>query len=735
VKRFLMAMALASAVPLAPAMAQYTVNFRDADVRAFIEDAARVTGRTFVVDPAVQGKVSVVTQRPLSRSEYFELFLSTLRANGLVAVPISGGAFRIQPTAGAASVASRAPERRGSPNNFVTEIFRLRSIEGPAALESLRPLVSRDGSITATANSVIVADFADNVSRVRAVLASIDRDTTTTRIVTLQNAGAREIATSLAQLMEGQTRGASVVPVDSSNSIAIRGDAAIVARLGQLAEELDARAANGTEIRVVFLEHADAAQILPVIQQLLGQPVTPAPANQGLSQRTETSSGANRAASPSRQPINTTEPAPAGGGSGGASGTGVFGPRGAVVTRFEGANAIVIAAPKDVQRSLGEVIRQLDQRREQVLVEAIIVEISDTAAKRLGVQLLMAGLEGSNIPFAVTNYSNASPNILTVAGAVAAERLRQTTTTVNGQVVTTNQSSGVADALQEAAVSSVLGATGGLAGFAFKSGNEIFGAIINAVKSDTKSNILSTPSVMTLDNQEARILVGQEIPVTTGEALSDNFDNAFRTVQRQNVGISLQVKPQINAGGAIKLALRQEVSSIAGPVARNSADLILNKREIETTITVDDGEIVGIGGLLDENDRRTIEAIPFLSDLPLVGNLFKSKSRAKDKTNLMVFIRPTVLRSTADARAMTARRYGYIRERQYQQQPDEEPGIDELVREYMGAVPPFAAPPTPAPHDPALYDPTLQPGQMVVTPAGIVPVGTPPPPPKKRKNR
>ncbi|HEX8578811.1 MAG TPA: type II secretion system secretin GspD [Allosphingosinicella sp.] len=734
-KRLLMAMALASAVPLAPAMAQYTVNFRDADVRAFIEDAARVTGRTFVVDPAVQGKVSVVTQRPLSRSEYFELFLSTLRANGLVAVPISGGAFRIQPTAGAASVASRAPARRGSPNNFVTEIFRLRSIEGPAALESLRPLVSRDGSITATANSVIVADFADNVSRIRAVLASIDRDTTTTRIVTLQNAGAREIGASLAQLMEGQARGASVVPVDSSNSIAIRGDAATVARLGQLAEELDARAANGTEIRVVFLEHADGAQILPVIQQLLGQPVTPAPANQGLSQRTETSSGASRPGSAQRQPINTTEPAPAAGGSGGATGTGVFGPRGAVVTRFEGANAIVIAAPKDVQRSLGEVIRQLDTRREQVLVEAIIVEISDTAAKRLGVQLLMAGLEGSNIPFAVTNYSNASPNILTVAGAVAAERLRQTTTTVNGQVVTTNQSSGVADALQEAAVSSILGATGGLGGFALKSGNEIFGAIINAVKSDTKSNILSTPSVMTLDNQEARILVGQEIPVTTGEALSDNFDNAFRTVQRQNVGISLQVKPQINAGGAIKLALRQEVSSIAGPVARGSADLILNKREIETTITVDDGEIVGIGGLLDENDRRTIEAIPFLGDLPVIGNLFRSKSRAKDKTNLMVFIRPTVLRSTADARAMTARRYGYIRERQYQQQPDEEPGIDELVREYMGAVPPFAAPPPPAPHDPAVYDPTLQPGQMVVTPAGIVPVGTPPPPPKKRKKR
>jgi general secretion pathway protein D len=573
VKRLLISLALAAALPSSPAWSQYTVNFRDADVRAFIEDASRVTGRTFVVDPAVQGKVSVVTPRPLSRSEYFELFLSTLRANGLLAVPISGGAFRIQPVAGAASTSSARVSRRGSPNNFVTEIFRLRNIEGAQALESLRPLISREGSITSTANSIVVADYADNVARIRQILASIDRNTSETRIVTLQNAGAREIAASLGQLMESvagdRGRTVSVVPIDSSNSIALRGEAGMVARLAAMAEDLDRRAANGTEIRVVFLQHADAAQLLPVIQHLLGQPVSPAPTNARTALSSPSPSNASGGgAGPARAPIggnqeNSSPPAPAQAGGGG--GSGVFGPRGAVVTRFEGANAIVIAAPKDVQRSLGEVIRQLDTRREQVLVEAIIVEISDQAAKRLGVQLLLAGLEGSNIPFAVTNYSNASPNILTVAGAIAAERLRTTTTTVNGQVVTTNQSSGVADALQEAAVSSVLGATGGIAGYAVRAGDAILGAIVNAVKSDTKSNILSTPSIMTLDNQEARILVGQEIPVTTGEALSDNFENQFRTVQRQNVGITLQVKPQINAGGAIKLTLRQEVSSIAGP--------------------------------------------------------------------------------------------------------------------------------------------------------------------------
>lgn len=727
-KRALLAFALMLAAPLTPVCAQHVVNFREADIRAFIEDAARVTGRTFIVDPAVNGKVSVVTQRPLSRSEYFELFLSTLRANGLMAVPLQGGAFRIQPIATGAAAGGRVGGR-GSANNFVTEIFRTRSIEGAQALETLRPLVSREGSITATRNSIVVADFADNVARIRQVLRSIDRDTSTSRIVTLRNAGAREIAASLNALMEGSSpagRAAVIVPIDSSNSVAIRGDAATVGRLAAMAEELDQRAATGTEIRVIFLEHADAAQLLPVLQQLLGQPVTQPPPAPGLSSRNaETSSTTTRSGGgrPATRTTTTTAEAPPSGGETPTS-VSIFGPRGAVVTRFQGANALVIAASTDVQRQLGEVIRQLDTRRQQVLVEAIIVEISDTAAKKLGVQLLLAGLGGSNIPFAVTNYSNASPNLLTVAGAVAAERLRTTTTTVNGQVVTTTQNSPVADALQEAAVNSVLGATGGIAGLAIRTGNALFGAIINAVKSDSKSNILSTPSIMTLDNQEARILVGQEIPITTGEALSPNFDNQFRTVDRQNVGITLEVLPQINAGGSIKLNLRQEVSSIAGPVSGRSSDLILNKREIETVITVDDGEIVGIGGLLDDNERRTIEKIPFLGDLPAVGNLFKSKSRSRAKTNLMVFIRPTILRSTADARAMTERRYGYIRGMQYQQNPDEEPTIDELVREYMGMVPPGPAPPPPPPLDPATYAPLTRPGDQVVTP-GAPPPGTP----------
>jgi general secretion pathway protein D len=713
VKRALIALALACAAPT-PVMAQHVLNLRDADIRAFIQDASRVTGRTFIIDPSVQGRVSVVTERPLSRSEYFELFLSTMRANGFVAIPVAGGALRIQPVAGAA--ASAPVGRRASANGFVTEIFRVRHIEAAAAVETLRPLVSRDGSLTASRNSIVVSDFADNVARVRQVLARIDVDGGVTRILGLDNAGAREIAAALSELAG---EGVSVVPIDSSNTLAFRGDAASVAHLIEMARELDRRAANGSEIRVVFLSHADAEQLLPVLQQVLGQtPTLPRP-QERMRRSNLVSAGAGQSGGMLPTTVNTVEtrapaaaPAPAAS-AGNASVPPAY--HNAVVTRFEGANAIVISAGPDVQRTLGELIRQLDVRRQQVLVEAIIVEISDTAARQLGVQLFLSGMQGSNIPFAITNYSNINPNLGAIAGAIAARELGGTTTTINtgSGSTTTSTTTGASEALLAAAAQELAGLSGGLAGFAIRNSNAIFGAIISAVRSDNQSNILSTPSIMTLDNQEARILVGQEVPITTGEALSDNFENTFRTTQRQNVGITLEVQPQINSGGTIKLDLRVEVSSIAGTVNPRSTDLILNKREIENTITVDNGEIVGIGGLLDDNDRRTFERIPLLGDIPLIGNLFRARSRSRGRTNLMVFIRPTILQSAEDARAMSARRYDYVRGQQLIANPEHEPSLDELVRDYMGTVPP-AVPEAPQPQD------------QVVTPAEVPPSQVPP---------
>ncbi|MCW2364431.1 MULTISPECIES: type II secretion system secretin GspD [Sphingobium] len=669
-----------------PAVGQLTLNVRDADVRAFIQDAARVTGRTFIIDNRVQGKVSVVTDRPLSRSEYFEIFLSTLRANGLVAVPAAGGAFRIQPVEGAAGQPGQVG-RAANSNQFVTEVIRLRSIDAQSALETLRPLVSRDGSITAnrSGRSIVVADYADNIQRIRQVLAQVDTDGSTTQLITLKNAGAREIATSLQGLLageEGAPSRASIVAIDSSNSIALRGDATTVQRLAAMVRDIDARAASGTEIRVYWLQHADADKMLPVLQQLLGQAAVVS----------ETPAATNAPSAPAGSGSAPAAPAatPASSSSGGGIGRGP-----AVVTRYEGANAVIVAANGDTQRMLGEVIRQLDTRRDQVLVEAIIVEIGDNAARQLGVQFLVGS---TSTGFAATNYSNASPNILTLAGALAARNLSQTETVVvapdgTRTTTTTTENSGLANQLQSAAVDSLAAARGGFGGIATELGsNGVFGAIINAVQSDTESNILSTPHITTLDNQQAKMLVGQEVPVATGEALSPNFDNKFRTVQRQNVGIMLDVTPQISSEGTIKLFIKQEVSSVAGPVSNNSSDLIINKREFETTVLVDNGDILAIGGLLDENERRTIEKIPLLGDIPLIGELFKSRSRAKAKTNLMVFIRPTILGSRADARKMTAQRYGYIRGQQMLANPDVEPSIDQLVREYLGTTPPVAEP-------------------------------------------
>ncbi len=673
-KRIAMALALLAATA---APAQQVLNLRDADIRAFIQDASRVTGRTFIIDSRVQGKVSVVTERALSRSEYFEVFLSTLRANGLVAVPTSGGAYRIQPIDTAAAQPGRVGSAGAARNQFVTEVIRLRSIDAASAVETIRPLVSREGSVTANkaGNSLVVADFADNIRRIRELVRRIDNDNILTRVIPLKNAGAREIATSLATLAgAGGASPVSVVAIDSSNSIALRGDAPTVSRFVEIIADLDRRAAAGSEIRVIFLQHADAEKLVPVLQQLAGQSVS-----------SVTPQVVGAASSPSTPvPIATTSSVATGG-----NGK-------TVIARYEGINAIIISAPADVQRTLGEVVRQLDTRRDQVLVEAIIVEIGDTAARKLGLQVLLGSLSGG--AFGATNFSNANPNILTIAGAVGARELNTTTTTVNGTTTVTSTNNAVGDQLAQSAVSSIIGAAGAFAGFGTSVGKDgVFGAIINAVQQDNTSNILSTPSIMALDNQEAKLLVGQEVPVTTGEKLGGNFDNAFRTVSRQNVGIQLEVKPQINAGGTIKLFLRQEVSSIAGAVTNNSADLILNKREIQTTMTVDDGEIMAIGGLLDDNERRTLEKVPLLGDIPLLGELFRSRARSRSKTNLMVFIRPTIMRNAEDARKLAEQRYGYIRNQQLADRPDREPTIDELLRDYMGIQPPIAGAPAAEP--------------------------------------
>lgn len=676
-------LAAAMALPAAaPALAQATINLRDADIRAFIADVAKVTGASFVIDPRVQGRVSVVSDRPLGRQQYFELFLSTMRANGYVAVPAGGGQYRIQPAeAGAGSPGGR----------FITAVIPLDNIDAQQAAESLRPALSRNGTAAAnrSGNAVIITDFADNVARARQIVSGLDRDRSVTEVVSLKTAGATELAQSLSRLavQPGQAAGSglaqtSIVAISGSNAVAIKGEPDRVRQFAALARDLDRKADGGTETRVIFLENADAASIMPVLQQLMGQQPTP--------QGNATATGSSLAGTPfgNNRQSGTTASASSQGdisisnapSSVSAANVGVASGdtrRKAIIARYEGANAIIIAAPPEVQRDLGEVIRQLDTRRAQVQVEAVIVEISDTAARQLGVQWLLSGRNGT-IPLISSTFSNAAPNLLAITGAIAADK---------GII----PEGSAADAFREAAVSSILGTTGITGGIGSIGKDTIFGFVINAVKSDVDSNVLSTPSLLTLDNQPARILVGQEVPVTTGEALGSNLDNSFRTVQRQDVGIQLAVRPQINAGGTITLNLKQVVSSIAQAVG--DTDFILNKRELETAVTVGNGQILALGGLLEDSEKRSLQGIPLLGDIPGLGTFFRSKTKSRVKTNLMIFIRPTIVRSQAEADELTANRWNSVREQQVAR--DGYSSLDAMAWDYFRAPPPYEPRPYP----------------------------------------
>lgn len=646
--------------PAMPVLAQSQVlNVQDADIRAFIQDVARSTGRTFIIDPRVKGTVSVASDGPLSKSELFEVFLATLRSNGYIAIPTGPSSYRIEP----AENAARAPSAGRS--GFVTEVFRLRTIDAAGAAEMIKPLVGPQGVVTANprGNTVVVADYADNVRRIRGLIGQIDQDRASVQTVTLQYSSAREIAQVLNDLTsatgpEGKaTRGAvSIVPVESSNSVILRGDADAIARLLPIIADLDRRAQSNADIQVVFLKHANAEEMLPVLQQLVGQQTT-----------TGGGGGADKAAAETAAPVAAATP----------------GSQRANLARYPGANALIISADPETQRMLAEVIRQLDMRREQVLVEAIVVEVSDGTAQRLGVQTIL-GSESGKVPFATTNYSNTGPNILALTGAIVGQNNLPEDSELLAQ-------------LREAAVSSLLGSNGMLGAVTGTlSGDTMFGFIINAVREDNASKLLSTPHILTLDNREASILVGQEIPITTGEVLGDANSNPFRTVQRQDVGIKLTVTPQINAGGGITLHLRQEVSAVAGTVTTNNPELILNKRVVETTAVIGDGEIVVLGGLLQQDETISLERTPLLSDLPVLGELFKSRAREGKRTNLMIFLRPRIIRNDAEARAVTGPRYELLRQQPALNRKDGSNDLDTVVVDQLGAQPPNVPLPPPA---------------------------------------
>lgn len=637
---------------LAQAPAQGGVSMREVDIRAFIEDVANATGRTFIIDPRVTGKVTVLSSRAMSEQELFEVFLSTLRVNGFAASQTSSGAYRIVPD----EVAAKDPggPSATSADRYVTQVFPLQFADAEGLANAIRPMLSPRGAVTTIrrGNSLVVVDFGSTIVRVRETIGMLDRDTTQLRSVRLTNTSAAEMARALQSVITADgLANLQVVPIASSNTIVLRGEQGAIDRYAPLLQELDVQADFRRGVSVVPLKYAVAEEVVPILQQISASMEGPA--------------GADGAPAANRR---------------------------ANIASHKATNSLIISAEPDVQEALTEVVRKLDQRRQQVLVEAVIVEVSDSAAQELGLQLLAAGGGDSSVPFLSTGYSNTAPNLLAVTGAIATGDKDKT------------DNPALAD-LQRAAVDSLLGVTGGLFGFGGqRDDGTILGLIVNALKQDKDSNVLSTPSVMTLDNERASILVGQQIPITTGEALGSSNTNPFRTVKREDVGVQLEVTPQISEGGAIRLAIRQEVSSIFGPVTTSSADLITNKREINTVVQVDAGQIVVLGGLIQEDVQKSDQGVPGLRDIPLVGGLFGSKSESRKRTNLMVFLRPTIVNTPEQASEVTSRQYRAV------QGFD---GLDPLIRakietdfslkasaEAVPAAPVAAAPVAPVPPPP-----------------------------------
>nr|WP_281721938.1 type II secretion system secretin GspD [Nitrosomonas nitrosa] len=618
---------LASAALLAPLVRAQTtqpeatpngaVAMREVEIRAFIEDVSNATGRTFIIDPRVSGRVTVLSQQSMSERELMDVFMSTLRVNGFVAVPTSSGAYRIVPAEVAAREPYAAEGAGASENTYVSQVFTLRFADAESVASAIRPVLSERGQATVNrrGNSLVVVDFGGTIDRVRQIVARLDRDNSTMRSIQLRNTSANEmarVAQNLATAVGEEGRSmVQAVPVASSNMIVLRGDERTLEQLAPLIEDLDRRADFQSAVQVIPLRYAVAEEVMPILQQL-STSLTAAP-------------GENAGAAANRR---------------------------ANIAHHRATNSLIISADPETQEALAGVVRSLDVRREQVLVEAIIVEVSDDLARELGLQYVASGRSGEDaLPFLSNSYGGSAPNLLALTGAAL----------VRDDDDDDADSEAIAD-LRRAAINSLIGTSGLLlGGGGVNDDGSIFGVLLNALAEDRESNVLSTPSVLTLDNEQASILVGQQIPITTGEAVGDNLENQFRTIERADVGVQLEVRPQISEGGAIRLEIRQEVSSIFGQIVSSSTDLITNRREIRTVVQVDAGQIIVLGGLIQDDIQRTDAGIPGLRRIPFAGRLFRSEGQSRRRTNLMVFLRPTIVNTPSQAEAITRERYQRLR--------------------------------------------------------------------------
>lgn len=590
---------------------EVTLNFSDADLSAVVNSVSQITGKNFIIDPRVKGKVNVISSKPLNEDEVYNVFLSILQVHGFATVP-TANAIKIIPDASAKQDSAPVVKSlsRQSGDQLVTQVVQINNVNATQLVPILRPLVAQQGHLAAYAetNVLIVSDRASNIRRISQIIKQVDQKTDSDiEFVKLEFAFASEVVrllTNLSAANPAQKKAASS-PVkfsadERTNSILLSGEKNERLKFRSIIAKLDQPVESTGNIHVVYLRYAEAENLAKILGDV-GKDVLKSKAKKSAAD----SSAANAS-------LN--------------------------IQADEVSNALVITAPMSLFRSLRTVIQQLDIPRAQVHIEAVIAEVQVDTSNELGVQWIIDGSPKDN-PVLATNFAGSGTSI---ASAVAG-----------------------------AAAGSALGAIGDGLTLALGRTNDPklnFVALVRALSGDADSNLLSTPSIVTLDNQEAEIVVGQNVPFVTGEVAvsatgGGSVTNPFRTIERQDVGISLKVKPQINEGNTISMEIEQEVSNVSASSV-GAVDLVTNKRSLKTTVQLEDGELLVLGGLIDEVLLDSEQKVPGLGDIPVLGALFRSKSVTKTKRNLLVFLKATIIKDPAKARLLSHSKYNFMRNEQ-----------------------------------------------------------------------
>ena len=575
----------------------FILNYEDVDIKKVTQDIANFSKKTIILDPRVKGKVTIFSNSSLSSDEVWDVYLRTIQVNGFSALN-DENFVRIVPE----NEATRDQNSGESGGEFITRVIELKNRSSVELLPLIKPIAGRQANVSSIAsiNSLLVVDRKSNVERITEVVQSLDEDNTASvTIVNLKNLSSVEAVRILEKLKSQNNPTINnfvAISFSASNSVIVSANSITTNIIKETLQQLDADAISEGSVAVIYLKYANAEEVSAIVSSIASRFIS----------------------SESEKPI---------------------------VTYHAPTNSVVVSSDESNIATIKNLISKLDIRRAQVLVEAIVVELSETAARSLGVETIFAGAEDGEIPIGITRFQNGTgPDLLGLTGSAI--------------------ESGDNANFSNIAANSLLNSQGIIAGIGkISEDDDSMIAIINAIDADKNSNILTTTSLLAMDNEEASTVIGQEIPITTGESLGSNNTNPFRTTSREEVGIKLSVKPQINEGNSVILEIKQEVSGVAGPLT-GTTDLITNKRTIETTVLVDNNQIIVLGGLVDEDIQEDIQRVPVLGSIPVLGKLFQSSSESKVKKNLMVFLRPKILVDSESVSQISTEKYNFIKAEQ-----------------------------------------------------------------------